>query len=234
MCQWFAILARPTFSIFDEIYAFVRDPTDTPVHVPVVVRRELLLFAAVAPLLSASLARRFSNILVATDAAPEFGFGVSVCHTFSSLVRTLSRKAESRGDFVRLDRNRDPDPVEARPRLGAPIILPVGKRDFHPVVSSPARFHEHSGSLELKAVLLALRWMAAGKHFLMKRVVILIDAKAVLSSCQKGRSSSWSFKRSLRRIAAYLLGLGLLAKFLYVPSEDNPADEPSRASPCLA
>jgi hypothetical protein len=63
--------------------------------------------------------------------------------------------------------------------------------------------------------------MASTRHFHQCRVVLLIDAKAVLSCCAKGRSSSWTFKRSMLRIAARLLGMGVLARYLYVPSEDK-------------
>jgi hypothetical protein len=59
ICQWFAILARPTFCIFDQVYAFVLSQSTVVQLVPEPVRRELLLFAAIVPLLNASLSRPF-------------------------------------------------------------------------------------------------------------------------------------------------------------------------------
>ena len=61
-----------------------------------------------------------------------------------------------------------------------------------------------------------------------KRTTILIDAQSVLGAVRKGRSSAPSLKRELRYIGALLLGGDLLVRCLYVPSEDNPADAPSR------
>ena len=59
-------------------------------------------------------------------------------------------------------------------------------------------------------------------------MVLLVDAQAVLGAVAKGRSSSPSLQREIMRIAALQLVGGILLKLVYVPSEDNPADAPSR------
>ena len=57
---------------------------------------------------------------------------------------------------------------------------------------------------------------------------MLIDAMAVQGALSKGRSSALSLRREVRRIAALTLAGGLVVSYLYVPSEFNPADDPSR------
>ena len=59
-------------------------------------------------------------------------------------------------------------------------------------------------------------------------MLTLIDAKAILSATAKGRSGAPGFKQILRSIAAHLLAGNLLIYPLYIPSEDNPSDAPSR------
>lgn len=107
------------------------------------------------------------------------------------------------------------------------MSLPLSKMHFHTVISSWAHV-EHSGVLELKVVLLAFRWVARSPCFHQKRFFFLVDAKAALCACSKGRSGSPQFRRTLLRINTLCLGLPLLPRYLYIPTEDNPADDPSR------
>ena len=96
------------------------------------------------------------------------------------------------------------------------------------VISSRQRFDAHSGALEAHGVALGLRWLLRSVARHSKRTTILIDAQVVLGAVRKGRSSAPSLKRDLRFIGALIIGGDLLLRCLYVPSEDNPADAPSR------
>ena len=80
-----------------------RRPLDVALHLPRGVLDELALFSAPAPLLRTSLARSYAPVIVASDAAPEFGFGVSIADASIDTLRELGRLAERRGDFVRLN-----------------------------------------------------------------------------------------------------------------------------------
>ena len=67
------------FSCLDKANEFVRRaPGDKIQLVPRVVLNELLIFAALSPLLTAALGRQWCPTVVATDVAPEYGLGVSV------------------------------------------------------------------------------------------------------------------------------------------------------------
>ena len=68
------------------------------VTVPKSVIDELMLFCSLAPLLTADLSRQWLPLVAAADAAPEFGFGTSVCSMPSAEGAAIGRKAERRGD----------------------------------------------------------------------------------------------------------------------------------------
>ena len=77
-------------------------------------------------------------------------------------------------------------------------------------------------------MVLLLRWLCRSERKHAHRVVVLVDAKAVLGAAAKGRSSALSFKVQLRKLAALTLAGDFLIRYIYIPSEDNPADAPSR------
>ena len=226
-CQWFAQLSRWHFSVFDTAYGFQRCiPQDIPMQVPDGCLDELVVFACLSPLLSVALDRPFCNTIVATDASPSFGFGVSVRAVDGSVVRSLSRCSERHGDHLRMTLGPDDDPELER--HGTPVRLPFTKSSFTDVISLKAAHLVHSGALEAQGVLLGVQWIPRSRKRHGHRVIIAIDAKAVLGAVAKGRSSSATLSAIIRRIAAHCLAGGLLLYPIYVPSESNPADAPSR------
>ena len=133
------------------------------------------------------------------------------------------------GTFVRLDREVPyVDDEPERPRKGRPLYLRISKKAFATVISSKAKCPAHSGALEAHAVSLSLRWLLRSVHRHSKRTVLLVDATAVCGALAKGRSSSPTLKHELRRIAALAIAGDLWIRVVYIPSEDNPADAPSR------
>ena len=81
--------------------------------------------------------------------------------------------------------------------------------------SNPKRFRHH---LEM--------FRTVHRHG--KRTVLLVDATAVCGAVAKGRSSSPTLNYELRRIAALAIAGDIWIRVVYIPSEDNPADAPSR------
>ena len=53
---------------------------------------------------------------------------------------------------------------------------------------------------------------------------MLVDAQAVLHAAAKGRLSGPTLRGEISSIGALCLAGGLLVRYLYVPSEHNPAD----------
>lgn len=226
LLQWLCLLQRPVFGVFNKVYDFVRQQPDThKAELPVAVLRELAVALGLMPLLSVSLDRQYLGDLLACDAAPEFGFGVSACRCSPDLLKRVGRLAERRGDYVRVHKAPGAD---ERTRLGNPHRLSLAKEDFRDVVSAPARWTAHSSTLEGHALLLTLKWASrsVAKHH--KKLAIMVDAKAVLGAASKGRTSAAAVRGVVRAVGAYSLCCDFLLRLVYIPSEDNPADAPSR------
>ena len=227
--QWFNQLARPLFSVLDTVYEFERRAGPrTRQELSDCHLSELLVVLALAPLWEADLTRPWLPQLVASDASTSFGFGACAAPCPPDVARRIGRLSEKRGDYIRLARAGDTDDEPERDRIGAPHRLHLPKGAFSTILSQRCHYAASPGELEAAGLVLLLRWLcrSARKHG--HRVVILVDAKAVLGAAAKGRSSAPSFKRHARRLAALTLAGGFLARYVYVPSEDNPADAPSR------
>ena len=228
-CTWFGIMNRPSLSVFDSIYEITKGGGAERTEVPRAVVRELAHFVALLPLLEADLQRPWQRCLVATDASVNYGFGVSVADVSQEVVRNLGRVAAAPGHLVRLARGGGhPDDEDERPRTGVVHNVGLTKWDFRSVISCKRHFDAHSGGLEAHGVGLGLRWLlrSATRHG--RRTTLLIDAQSVLGAVRKGRSSAPSLKREIRFIGGLILAGDLLVRCLYIPSEDNPADAPSR------
>ena len=226
MLQWFCLLQRSMFSVFDKSYGFVQQPAPANRRsLPEAVQLELLQMLALMPLLPAALDRQFLDTLLACDAAPEFGFGVCAAKCGRRLVQQVGRLAERQGDYVRLLPN--PGMTE-KPRLGVMHRLPLKPTQFKTLISCKAQKPAHSGLLECHGVLLTLKWVGRDVKRHHSRPVILVDAKVAVGCISKGRSSAQALRRVLRSISALCLACDLLPRLVYIPTECNPADPPSR------
>ena len=194
--------------------------------VPTDAANECFLFLALSPLASVDMERRFLNIVVACDAAPEFGFGVAVKASDADTVRHLAAQASQIDRYLALDGVTDGFAHKAA--YGSPVELRAKLGDFTPVLSLKARRLAHSGELEAHGLLLLTQWVARSAVRHSSRVVTAIDARAVLGAARKGRSSAPTLKRAIKRVAATCLAADLQLLTLWVPSAHNPADAPSR------
>jgi len=226
---WLALLNRPLFSALFEVYTFARSDRSGLRRLPVAVRAELWIFLCLLPWCMGDLTRVWQNHVVCSDASPSFGFGVSVARATQGIVREIARTAARPRTFVRLDRVAgSPDDEPERCRLGDRVRVPLRKAAFRHVISARAKHNAHAGTLEAEGVALALRWILRSTARHCRRTLLLVDAKAVLGALARGRSSAPSLRRAVTRVGALCLGGDLLLHLVYVPSEDNPADAPSR------
>ena len=129
---------------------------------------------------------------------------------------------------MRFERDGDPDAEPEKPRLGTVHRLALRRCDFKDVLSVRAKRVEHSGVLEMNGALMLFKWLGRSTRFHGKRLLVLLDAKAILCAVQKGRSSSRKLGRLLQRVGAHVLACDFAPRLLYVPTEDMPADGPSR------
>lgn len=88
---------------------------------------------------------------------------------------------------------------------------------------------EHINRLELRSILLALRWRVQRLGECQCRFIHLTDSYVSMSVVSKGRSSSEALMSVMRQIAALQLGFQLYPILIHVESTDNPTDDASRA-----
>jgi hypothetical protein len=228
--QWFNLLNRSLFAALDHCYLFARKtPQKVGVTVPVAARVELACVIGLSMHWCFDMQKPWLPMVIASDASPAYGFGVCKCDAPVDVVRDLGRCSEKRGDFIILGAPSEiPD---AASRIGRPHRIPLSKSRFSTVISAKTRFRGHPGLLEAQAVRLAVEWVARAVDRVGHRVVLLIDAKAVLGAVAKGRSSARTIKRIVARISALVLATDITLHLLYVPTEWNPADAPSRGPP---
>ena len=225
---WLAMLNRPTFSAFHEVYHFTGPLTKDRCQVPTEAMSELYTFLALCPLLEADTRRPWQDVLVVTDASQSYGYGVSMAPVEPGITRSIGRVAELPNQFVRLKRDNGPSDEPEKPRQGVAFTVPLAKSAFRSVIMTRARFKAHSSTLETGGVALGLRWLLRSPARHSQRSVFLVDAQAVIGAITKGRSSAARIRKDVSNVAALCLAGDIFLRSVYVPSEDNPADEPSR------
>ena len=224
--QWYDLLCRPKLSIYDRVYTFVRDRNDTTRRVvPKAVLRELLSAVMLAVHWRVDLTRPYAPLIAASDASTEFGFGVSVNHCDPAAAQAAAQDVHCRDCFHLLDAGLRGG--HYKERRGTPYTLPCSLRDFTHVLSVKAKRHAHINCLEGEAFLLLVRWLLRARSRHATRVVVLCDSAVWTGAQRKGRSSS-QLNFILQRTAALELIGDLSIIVLLVPSEEMPADPPSR------
>ena len=129
---------------------------------------------------------------------------------------------------MRLARDGGPTDEAEKPMLGIPHQLNLSKRAFRDVISAKKTRDAHPGSLEASGLLLLLKWITRSSKNFSRRIPVLVDAQAVLGAAAKGRTSAGSISLDMKRIAVVVFSSDILPSYVYIPSEDNPADAPSR------
>ena len=224
--QWFDLLCRCKLSVYDKVYSFVRNPSDTlPRNIPSPVLVELAVGILLGVFWRLDLQRPFLPLLSATDACTEFGFGASVARLPEGMVRRLARISEKQGGYVVL--NGSPSSRESHGSWGRAHRLGVSLSDFVDIFSVRKRFEAHINVLEGEAFLIWLRWLLRSRSRHCKRVVVLVDSAVWLGAAAKGRSST-QLNRLLRKAAAMELAGELQVYLVLVPSAENASDKPSR------
>eukprot|EP00435_Cladocopium_sp_Y103_P024382 s733_g6.t1 len=133
------------------------------------------------------------------------------------LVSAFIRRQELRGSDVRLDVG----------SLYRPDSFPRGSIDasrwqWHVGLAWPFRHPEHINILELRALISSLEWRLRSTSFTQCRALHVTDSVVALSVGVKGRSSSRSLNRLLKRYAALQVAGGIYPILGWVESEDNP------------
>ena len=210
--SWAALARRCSYAVFNSVYRFVESAQGRSLVLWLSVRGELRIMAGLAPLLFTSLDVTYARELMATDAS-SLAAGVTVSRLPKTVVRDIAQSAVRTGV----------------PRL-CPSLLPslIASR-WLTLVSFRWRHPEHINILELRALVLAVRWfLSLSLDHSSLRLVVLVDSTVVCGAVNKGRSSSYALLCVLRQLSALLLASGLTLEVLWIPTDANPADAPSR------
>lgn len=218
---WASLARRPALSAFSAVYRFIQCAGTRVFTLWPTVRRELEMVMGLAPLLYASTSAAWVDRVVATDAS-ETGMGVVA----AAAPRALVSAAEVQGSAFG-----GPSGVAALAAGSADDLRRfTSEASWRTIVSSQWRHEEHINVLELRAVLTAVRWTLSLPQSVNKRLLVLCDSQVALGAVSKGRSSSQPLLRRLRALAALVMASGLCVTVRWIPTDLNPADEPSRRS----
>jgi len=110
------------------------------------------------------------------------------------------------------------------PRAG----IPAEWWKWSTIISFPWHEVESINMLEARALLQTLRWRARSQYLVGSRCIHLLDSQVCLGALRKWRSPAPHFNRVITRIASLILASSCKVIFIYVPTEINPADHPSR------
>lgn len=153
-----------------------------------------------------------------------YGLYKPLATSVNDLTRLLLTKVNHTGSDVRVTTG----------QIMAPKAFPRQSASPHwwnwkPVFHSRWQTQEHINLLEMRAIMLALRWRVCHLKEADVRFCHLTDSYVCMSVLSKGRSSSDMLMVVLRKVAAFCLCFGLLPILLHVESTENPTDEASRA-----
>ena len=143
-----------------------------------------------------------------------------------SQTRLIARLSTKAGEHVRIADG--PSLHERECRLGPRFDTGLSLHQFEVVLCVRVESPEHINVEEAKALLWYIRWLLRSGTRFGHRVVVLLDSRVVIGAVAKGRSSSTRLNRVIKQIAALCFVGGLVLHLVFIPTEHNPADHPSR------
>ena len=165
-----------------------------------------------------------------TDASTVFGYGAAIAHLPPKQIRELAQLAGAAGSY-HVELAGAPLQQRRTPLHTTPWSMGVELGDFEVVLSLRATGSRHINEEEGMALLLFVKWLLRSKARMLHRIVVLTDSTVILGAARKGRSSSQPINRIVRQLASLCFVGGLDIYLVYVPSEHNAADPPSRGGP---
>ena len=219
---------RECMGLFHHIYAFIEQmPEKGLKKLPPYVKDEILSAILVLPLAEASARWPVSVQISASDASSEGGGRASTI-TSKAFAKTLYRFSEMNGEYTRLDWDmhgiQPPSSMSVAPQ---PLLDTLQKHHWISTQSIKFGKREHINILELEMIKQEIKCRAnSGRGGC--RIVNLCDSRVALGCFAKGRSSSRNLNHKLRSCVPWLLAGDIHLSNIWVPTDMNPADHPSR------
>ena len=216
------LVCRPSLACFNSVYRFIQLANRNLFTIWPTVHQELWCAIGLSQLIWSTLDGIWFDRVLACDASLD-GQGVVV--TKDIPVQDVIHASQHCGVIV------NSDPVNQTTINTSLGLLPTNtNKHWSTIVSSPwSKSDEHINSFELRSATTAIRWALSFPQSLPHRCLLLLSDSQVAVGClTKGRSSSHNLLKRLRTISSLLLSSGLQLFTRWIPSESNPADEPSR------
>ena len=219
---------RELMCLFHHAYVFIDGLPEQGVRkLPSYVKDELLCALLVLPLAEANVRSPVSTQISATDASSKMGGRASTL-TSRSLAKTLYRFGEKKGEHTRLDwQLHGIEPPSRMEEAPLPLVEAMQKHCWTSTHSIRFSKKHHINLLELEMVKQEIKERANSNRGFC-RVVNLCDSRVVVGAFGKGRSSSRNLNHKLRSCLPWLLTADIHLVNLWVPTDKNPADFPSR------
>jgi Reverse transcriptase (RNA-dependent DNA polymerase) len=234
---WASLARRPALAAFSSVYRYILTARGMQFNLWPSVQRELTIISGLAPLLYSKLNPSVMPTVIATDASSS-GMGVversiqpAAREQLIQKIRPLEGQVQRReisalqAGFAAAEaigqnlssRGTDPNRIRA-PRVAWTVTC-----------SYRWAWREHINILEARAMACAVRYLSPRSKASGSRALLLCDSAVVTHAVNKGRSSAYRLLVQLRRIQAHALAYHVYLDVLWIPSEINPADGPSRA-----
>ena len=229
---WAMLLFRPALSVFRVVYKFAGCARKRRYRLWNSVREELSAAVALAPLYLSDLRTHCHSRALASDAS-ELGYGVCA----APIQRTSAVDIRHSSNLQYFAFRHSQRLHESNPNLAQELELPRSVRHFVQHSHWTTLFNhawerpEHINPLECRAVLAAVRWASSVPSAVRSHLTLFTDSRVVMFAVNKGRSSARLLYHRVKLISAYLLAFGIRLRLVWIPSDMNPADAPSRAFP---
>jgi len=150
-------------------------------------------------------------------------FPLSVSDEVKMMNQLLLRRTNHTGSDVRIATGEI-----LNPKAVARQSIQAGWWKWRPCFNVKWKHKDHINLLELRSILLSVRYRVHHLKHYNVRIFHLTDSYVCMSIASKGRSGSKQLNRVLRQLNATLLGYGLYLVIAHVESSQNPTDEASR------
>ncbi len=253
---WPLLVRRPGLSVLRHVYRFIHCSGKKRYTIWPSVRRELLMLIGLAPLLYVDVSSPFCSSIFTSDASSTGGGVVSTPLTteLADGVWPLTCLPQHSYNPSQLDSalleppanvTALPDIRSLQPSLTSAFHVSSSHvNDVHDTMSNApwstiaswkwkhlADSHSvpmHINQLELQAVLTVVKRVATSRAGINSRVLLGVDSTVALHILRRGRTSSHQLHPVTCRINALCLATGIRLHSFWIPSQHNPADEPSR------
>ena len=143
--------------------------------------------------------------------------------TVEMLNRILLSRTNHTGSDVKISTG-----LVLNPKALSRQSIEAGWWEWKPVFSVKWRESEHINILELRSILLSIKYHISHLKHQQARVFHLSDSYVCMSVVSKGRSGSRQLNRILKELNSFLLAYGLHIVIAHVESSENPTDGASR------